>query len=106
MCIFTILFGIVINRFQNSSIIQLYEILHDKINMKSKFIEETRKGVLLSRFIKPFFSSDGTYAYIIRFYPLNIDKTTQKAFPFVARINFNQSVRRIFNDKNINNLFL
>ncbi|CAF0987125.1 unnamed protein product [Rotaria sp. Silwood1] len=83
------------NRTQNSSIIQLYEILNDKIILKSKFIEETRKSFLLSRFLKPYFSSDGTYAYIIRFDPLNIGKPIQKAFPHVVQIQFNQTYPQI-----------
>ena len=70
----------------------MYEISNDRINLKSKFIEESRKGFLLSRFLKPFFTSNGKYAYIIRFYPFPIDKTIQKAFPYVSRINFNQQV--------------
>jgi hypothetical protein len=80
------------NRIQNTSIIQLYEIQNDRLVFKSKFLEETRKGFLLSRFLKPYFSPYGTYAYIIRFEPSNIDKSIPKAFPYVVRIHFNQSV--------------
>jgi hypothetical protein len=83
-------------RQQSSSIIQLYEISNDKIIFKSKFIEETRKGFLLTRFLKPYFSSYGTYGYIIRFDQLNIGKSKQKAFPHVVRIHFNQSVCLIY----------
>ncbi|CAF2409910.1 unnamed protein product [Rotaria sp. Silwood2] len=84
------------NRKQNSSIIQLYEISNDKIMLQSKFIEETRKSFLLSRFLKPYFSSYGDiYAYIIRFDPLNIGKSMQKAFPRVVRIQFNQTYPQI-----------
>jgi hypothetical protein len=34
----------------------------------------------------------GTYGFIIRFDPLNVDKTTNKAYPHVVRIHFNQTV--------------
>ncbi|CAF1087184.1 unnamed protein product [Rotaria sordida] len=83
------------NRMQNSSVIQLYEISNDKVKLKSKFIEETRKSFLLSRFLKPYFSSYGTYAYIIRFDPLHSSKSIQKAFPRVVRIHFNQTYPQI-----------
>lgn len=85
------------NRAQNSSIIQLYEIQtlntdNDKILHKTRFTEETRKGALLTRFLKPFFSPKGNYGFIIRFDPLNIDKVTQKSYPYIVRIHFNQQV--------------
>ncbi|CAF1150393.1 unnamed protein product [Adineta steineri] len=90
---FSIVYG---NRIRNSSVIQLYEIVADKIILKSKFIEETGKGYLLARFLKPYFSSNGTYAYIIRFDLLNSDKSSiQKSFPRVVRIHFNQSYPQI-----------
>ena len=76
----------------NTSLIQLYEISNDQVWLKSYFIEETRKGPLLSRFLKPHFSSDGAAAYIIRFNPLNAEKPTGKAFPQIVRIRWNQSV--------------
>ncbi|CAF1161992.1 unnamed protein product [Rotaria sp. Silwood1] len=84
------------NRAQNSSIIQLYDIQtintdNDKIIFKTRYIEETRKGALLTRFLKPFFSPMGTYGFIIRFDPLNFDKITQKAYPYIVRIHFNQT---------------
>ncbi|CAF3436510.1 unnamed protein product [Rotaria socialis] len=84
------------NRAQNSSIIQLYEIQpintdNDRIVFKSRYIEETRKGALLPRFLKPFFSPSGIYCFIIRFDPLNVDKITQKAYPYIVRIHFNQT---------------
>lgn len=80
------------NRKRNSSVIQLYEIVNEKIISKSKYLEETRKGSLLSRFLKPYFYASGTYAYIIRFNQLNTDKSKSKAFPYVVRIYFNQTV--------------
>jgi len=84
---FAVVYG---NRKRNSSVIQLYEIRNEEIISKSKYFEETRKGSLLSRFLKPYFSSFGKYAYIIRFDQLNIGKS--KAFPYVVRIYFNQTV--------------
>jgi len=96
---FSVVYG---DRIQNSSIIQLYEISNDKIIFKSKFIEETRKGFLLTRFLKPYFSSYGTYGYIIRFDQLNIGKSKQKAFPHVVRIHFNQSVCLIYVERENN----
>jgi len=85
------------NRAQNSSIIQLYEIQstnndNDRIVFKTRYVEETRKNGLLTRFLKPFFSAMGTYGFIIRFDPLNVDKITNKAYPHVVRIHFNQTV--------------
>jgi hypothetical protein len=81
-----------VNRKQNSSLIQLYEILNDRIISKSKYFEETRKGFLISRFLKPYFSSNGIYAYIIRFDLIKIGKLKRKAFPHIVRIDFNASV--------------
>lgn len=87
------------NRGFNSSLIQLYEIETtnsdvDRIIFKTKFVEETRKGALVSRFLKPHFSPSGTYGFIVRFDALSGDRTTQKAFPHIVRIHFNQSVRK------------
>ncbi|CAF0954267.1 unnamed protein product [Adineta steineri] len=87
-------------RRQDSSIIQLYEIQtinndNDKIIYKSRYVEETRKGTLLPRFLKPTFSPSGAYGFIIRFDPLNINKSTQKAYPHVVRIHFNQTQPQI-----------
>ncbi|UJR28644.1 hypothetical protein I4U23_009876 [Adineta vaga] len=83
------------NRGQNSSIIQLYEIRTgnngtDEIALKS-FWKETSKGGILPRFLKPFFSPMGTYGFIIRFETHSIDKSTQKAYPHVVRIDFDQT---------------
>jgi len=86
---FSVVYG---DRIQNSSIIQLYEISNDKIIFKSKFTEEIGRGFLLPRFLKPYFSPYGIYGYIIRFDSLNNGKSTQKMFPRVVRIRFNQSV--------------
>ncbi|CAM4778334.1 unnamed protein product [Rotaria magnacalcarata] len=83
------------NRLQTSTIIQLYEIYNDKMTLKSKFIDETRKPLLLLRFLKPYFSSYATYAYMIRFDSLTIGKSTQKVFPRVVRIRFNQTYPQI-----------
>jgi len=83
------------NRAQNFSTIQLYEIQatnNDNIIFKSRYNEESRKGGLLPRFLKPFFSPLGLYAFIIRFDSSNIDKPTFKAHPHIARIHFNQTV--------------
>ncbi|CAF1283981.1 unnamed protein product [Adineta ricciae] len=89
---FAVVYG---NRVQNTSTIQLYEIAYDKISFKSRYIEETSRGYLLSRFLKPFFSSLGPYAYIIRFDPVINGKAGQKAFPRVVRIHFNRSYPQI-----------
>lgn len=86
---FSIVYG---NRKQNSTLIQLYEIFNERIIFKTKYLEETRRGFLLSRFFKPYFYSYGTYAYIIHHDLLNIGKLKQKAFPCVVRIHFNQTV--------------
>ena len=91
---FSIVYG---NREQNSSIIQLYEIETrygntDNIILKTYYVEKTSQGTLLTRFLKPFFSSSGTYGFIIRFDPINIDKLTQKSYPSIARIRFDQNV--------------
>ncbi|UJR20892.1 hypothetical protein I4U23_024001 [Adineta vaga] len=85
---FAVVYG---NRMQNSSTIQFYEIAHDIISLKAKFIEETSRGFLLARFLKPFFSPSRIYAYIIRFDPLLNENSSQKAFPRVVRIHLNQS---------------
>lgn len=87
------------NRAQNTSVIQLYNVEtinrdNDKITLKSRFLEETRKGSLLTRFLKPFFSPSGAYGFIVRFDPLNMDRSAQKAYSHIARIQFNQRVRR------------
>jgi len=84
------------NRAQNSSIIQLYDIQpginNDNIVLKSRYTEETRKGGLLPRFLKPVFSPLGLYAFIIRYDSTNSDKPTYKAHPHIARIHFDQTV--------------
>ena len=88
------------NRAQNTSVIQLYNVEtinrdNDKITLKSRFLEETRKGSLLTRFLKPFFSPAGAYGFIVRFDPLNVDRSAQKAYSHIARIQLNQRVRRL-----------
>lgn len=80
------------NRVQNSTITQLYEISNDKPILKSKVVEESKKPLLLTRHLKPYFSSHGTYAYTIRFDPLIIGKVAPKPYPRVVRIYLNQSV--------------
>lgn len=80
------------NRRENSSVIQLYEILHERILVKSRYIEETRRGLLIPRYLKPVFSPLGNSIYIIRFEQLNIIKSKQKAFPRVVRIPLNEGV--------------
>lgn len=86
---FSIVYG---NRRQNSSLMQLYEIFNERIILKSKYIEETKRGYLLPRYLKPYFYSYGTYAYIIHYDLLNIGKSKQKSYPYVVRIYLNQSV--------------
>lgn len=89
---FSIVYG---TRTQNSSLIQLYEIQsgnNDNIIFKPGYREETRKGYLLPRFLKPFFSPLGTYGFIIRFDSSNTGKAGQKAHPYIARIHFDQLV--------------
>ncbi len=93
-------------RTQNSSTIQLYEIQsgnNDNIVFKSRHTEETKKGGLLPRFLKPFFSPRGEFAFIIRFDSSNPDKMGYKAHPHIARIHFNQLVSR-FLISSMNNL--
>lgn len=91
-CGYTCLSIVYGNRIQNSSIIQLYELVNDKIIFKSKFTEETRRGRLLQRFLKPYFSLFATYGYIIRYDSINSGKPLQKVFPRVVRIDFNHTV--------------
>lgn len=88
---FAVVYG---NRGQNSSIIQLYDIQsrnQDNIVFKSRFVEETRKGFLLPRFLKPYFSPMGVYGFIVRFESSINDKSTIKARPCIARIHFDQA---------------
>jgi hypothetical protein len=87
------------NRAQNFTLIQLYDIekVHnndnnERILLKARFIDETRKGSLLSRFLKPYFSPSGIFAFIVRFDPLTTDRATQKSYPHIVRIHFNQTV--------------
>lgn len=75
------------NRQRNVSFIQLYEIAYDKISYRAKFVEETRHGSSPPRFLKPYFSSNGSYTYLVRFDPPSGGK------PRVVRIHLNQSVR-------------
>lgn len=86
------------NRGQTSSIIQLYEIRtmnngNDQAVLRSHW-KETPKGNILPRFLKPYFASSGTHAFIIRYDTYNADKSMQKAYPHVVRIDFNQTVSR------------
>lgn len=82
---FAIVYG---NRRENSSVIQLYEIVNERILVKSRFIEETRRGLIISRYLKPVFSPGGNSINIIRFEQIN----KQKAFPRVVRILLNEGV--------------
>lgn len=79
---FSIVYG---NRRGNYLVIQIYEISNDKILIKNSYIEETKRGFLLTRYFKPFFHLSGTYIYLIRF--------KQKSYSQVMRIYFDQTVR-------------
>ena len=82
-------------RTQNSSTIQLYEIQsgnNENIVLKSSYLEDTRRGHLLPRFLEPHFAPLGKYAFIIRFASSNSGKPGQKANPYIARIHFDQAV--------------
>ena len=76
------------SRTMNSSIVQLYELNNDRIELKSSLIEENGKIPLLSRYLRPFFSSNGTEIHFIRF-----DRLTERSFPRIVRFNLTQAVR-------------
>ncbi|CAF1639034.1 unnamed protein product [Adineta ricciae] len=83
------------NRGQTSSIIQLYEVRttnngSDEAVLRSHW-KEMPKGKILPRFLKPYFAPSGIHAVIIRYDTYNADKSMQKAYPHVVRIDFNQT---------------
>ena len=81
------------DRDERSSLIQCYEISPDRIVAKAFFQQPTKHNAFLSRYVKPYFASNGTYAFLIQFNPLaNDDPQHVKFSPRLVRINWNQRV--------------
>jgi hypothetical protein len=81
-------------RQHNSSLVQLYEITNGRITLKSSYAHATPDYGLVSRFLQPYFTLNGTYVYMIQYDRLtSSNRSTSKAFPHVVRIDFHRHVR-------------
>jgi hypothetical protein len=72
--------------------LQLYEIAGDGVQAMRQHVEEFGRIAHVRRFLKPYFSLNGTYAYMIRFDRRNVGISNEKAYPQVIRIHLDVSV--------------